>query len=80
VGHPDDGQVVGELNSLDDRGSTDAVKQARLEREAAALRENLQRRKQQARARRTADGGPGLTPPEPKAGSSSDKGELPSDS
>jgi hypothetical protein len=30
---------------------TDAAQQARLEREAAALRENLRRRKEQARAR-----------------------------
>jgi hypothetical protein len=32
----------------------EAEKQARLEREAAALRENLRKRKQQARARDTA--------------------------
>ncbi len=35
-------------------GRQDAERQARLAREAAALRENLQRRKQQARLRRDA--------------------------
>jgi hypothetical protein len=40
-----------------------AARQARLEREAAALRENLRKRKEQARARQEAD----ATPTLPKA-------------
>jgi hypothetical protein len=42
-----------------------AARQARLEREAAALRENLRRRKEQARARQDGDA-PLATPEEPE--------------
>jgi len=43
-----------------------AAHQARLQREAAALRENLRRRKEQARARQDADAPPGASD-KPKA-------------
>ncbi len=42
-----------------------AARQARLEREAAALRENLRKRKEQARARQDGDTPPDA-PPKPK--------------
>jgi len=42
-----------------------AARQARLEREAAALRENLRKRKEQARARQETDDDP-ATPEKPE--------------